>query len=97
MNGITFERLQGNESPVIANVLSHAFLTQPNNIAILHRQDEYARNQFDWVITFAKGATYLETNRPINLPSYQRAGFVVVGEEKIMDLTNRFLWRAPRK
>jgi len=43
------------------------------------------------------GATYLETDRPINLPFYQRAGFVVIGEEKILGVTNWFLWRAPRK
>ena len=54
MNGITVERPQENETPVIANVLSHAFLTRPNNIAIFQRQDEYARTRFEWVITFAK-------------------------------------------
>ena len=43
------------------------------------------------------GATYLETDRPINLPFYQRAGFVVIGEEKILGVTNWVLWRAPRK
>lgn len=97
MNGINVERPQGNETPVIATVLSHAFLTQPNTIAIFQRQDEYARTRFKRVITFAKGATYLETDRPINLPSCQRAGLVVFGEKEIMDLTNRFLWREPRK
>lgn len=199
MNDITVRRLQPGEAPIAATVLSHAFLTQPNNIAIWGRQDEDARraietmfriaklerpvstvlvalrdNQIVGVLNIAewprcqlspleglrlmpkvlmllkgamfrafqiqsvwakydprqphwhlgplgvlpqlqrqgigsrmlakcceiidqrKDAAYLETDRPENVPFYERFGFVVTGEEQILGVTNWFMGRSPR-
>ncbi len=199
MNDITVERLQPGEAPIAATVLSHAFVTQPNNIAIWGRQDEYARRAIETLFRVAilerpvstvlvarhddqivgalgmaewprcqlsplemlrlmprmlmllrggvfrasqlqsvwakhdpqqqhwhlgpigvlpqlqgqgigsrmlekccelidqpKDAAYLETDRPENVPFYERFGFVVTGEEQILGVRNWFMWRSPR-
>jgi predicted N-acetyltransferase YhbS len=43
-----------------------------------------------------KDAAYLETDRPQNVPFYERFGFAVVGEEEILGVLNWFMWRSPR-
>jgi ribosomal protein S18 acetylase RimI-like enzyme len=42
-----------------------------------------------------KDASYLETDRPENLPFYQRFGFKVIAEERILGVMNWFMWRDP--
>lgn len=42
------------------------------------------------------GPAYLETDRPENVPFYERFGFQVVGEAKIHDVPNWFMWRDAR-
>jgi predicted N-acetyltransferase YhbS len=43
-----------------------------------------------------KDAAYLETDRPQNVPFYERFGFVVIAEEQILGVRNWFMWRSPR-
>lgn len=43
---IRVERIQPSEIPTAAAVLSYAFLTQPNYIAIWHKQDESTRQMY---------------------------------------------------
>jgi GNAT superfamily N-acetyltransferase len=38
---------------------------------------------------------YLETDRPENVPFYERHGFEVVGEEPVLDVPNWFMSREP--
>jgi len=42
-------------------------------------------------------ASYLETDRPENVPLYERFGYTVIGEESISGVTNWFMWRSPRQ
>ncbi len=43
-----------------------------------------------------KSAAYLETDRPENVPFYERAGFTVIAKETILGVPNWFMWRSPR-
>lgn len=199
MNDITVERLQPNEISAAAIVLSHAFLTQPNNIAVWRGQDDSVRrkiesifrvaklerpvsnlwvarrdnqmvgvlNMAEWphcqmspleslrlmprmlalfggalpramqiqsawgkhdphqqhwhlgpigvspqiqrqgigsrllekcceIIDQRKEAAYLETDRPENVPFYERFGFAITAKESILGVPNWFMWRSPR-
>jgi ribosomal protein S18 acetylase RimI-like enzyme len=198
VNNVTVERLQPSDTLAAAAVLSHAFLTQPNAIAVWGRQDEYARrgietvfriaklerpistvlvarrdgqiagalNMTEWprcqlspleklrllplmlrlpwgvmsrsfqlqsawgkhdpqqrhwhlgplgvlpqlqrlgigsrmlekcceIVDQKKDAAYLETDRPENVPFYERFGFAVIAEEQILGVRNWFMWRSP--
>ncbi|MBI2832564.1 MAG: GNAT family N-acetyltransferase [Chloroflexi bacterium] len=39
------------------------------------------------------GAAYLETDKPVNVKLYQRFGFVVTSEAKVLGQPNWFMWR----
>lgn len=39
---------------------------------------------------------YLETDRAVNRPFYERLGFVVTGEENLLGVTNWYMWRDAR-
>lgn len=41
-------------------------------------------------------AAYLETDRAINVPFYEKFGFEVVDEEDVLGQRNWYMWRAPR-
>lgn len=41
-------------------------------------------------------AAYHETDRPENVPFYERFGFAVIAEEEILGARNWFMWRKPR-
>jgi GNAT superfamily N-acetyltransferase len=41
-------------------------------------------------------AAYHETDRPENVTFYQKFGFEVIGEERILDFDNWYLWRPPQ-
>jgi GNAT superfamily N-acetyltransferase len=40
---------------------------------------------------------YLETDKPENVPFYERFGFEVIGEERVLDVPNWFMRRPPRQ
>jgi len=198
VNNVTVERFQPSDTLAAAAVLSHAFLTQPNAIAVWGRQDEDARrgietvfriaklerpistvlvarrdgqiagalNMTEWprcqlspleklrllplmlrlpwgvmsrsfqlqsawgkhdpqqrhwhlgplgvlpqlqrlgigsrmlekcceIVDQKKDAANLETDRPENVPFYERFGFAVTAEEQILGVRNWFMWRSP--
>ena len=37
--------------------------------------------------------SYLETDRDRNVPFYEKHGFKVIGEEDILGVKNRYMWR----
>jgi predicted N-acetyltransferase YhbS len=47
------------------------------------------------IIDQKKDAAYLETDRPENVPFYERFGFAVSAEEQILGVRNWFMWRSP--
>lgn len=199
MDNVTIDWIQPGEANQAATVLSHAFLTQPNSLAVWGRQDEYARHVMETVFRIAKlnrpvsriliarkenliagvlnmagwphcqlsvserlrllprmmvmigskmfraskiqtvwarhdpqqqhwhlgpfgvlpelqrqgigsllmekccafidgrnDAAYLETDRPGNVPFYEKFGFSVTGEEIILGVRNWFMWRPPQ-
>jgi ribosomal protein S18 acetylase RimI-like enzyme len=54
MNNVTVERLQSSDTLEAASVLSHAFLTQPNIMAVWEKQDEHVRHSIETVFQIAK-------------------------------------------
>lgn len=54
MSLITVERLRADDQAEAAGVLSRAFLTQPNNVAIWRRQDEPTRRRIEKLFRIAK-------------------------------------------
>lgn len=48
------------------------------------------------IIDQGKDAAYLETDRAINVPFYERFGFAVTEKQDILGVTNWFMWRAAR-
>lgn len=199
MDNVIVETVQPGEIPETANVLSHAFVTEPNVIAVWRRQDEHSRRDIETVFRVAKlerplssvlvarqnsrivgalnmiewprcqstfgddikllplmvrrppglvlrsmklqsafkrhdprkhhwhlgpvgvlpqlqgmgigsrmmakccemldgkkDAAYLETDRLVNVPFYQRFGFTVIEEENILGVRNWFMWRSSR-
>ncbi len=42
-------------------------------------------------------AAYLETDRPENVPLYERFGFKVTEEAPVLGVRNWFMWRPPRR
>lgn len=200
MNDVIVERIQRNDFPQAAHVLSHAFVSEPNVVAVWRRQDESSRRDIETVFRIAKlerplsvalaarqegrivgalnmtewprcqlsmtdnlkllplmirrppalvwrsmrlqaafkrhdprkphwhlgpvgvwpqlqgksigsrmmgkccemldakkDAAWLETDRAVNVPFYQRFGFAVVSEEEILGVRNWFMWRPPRQ
>jgi ribosomal protein S18 acetylase RimI-like enzyme len=199
MSGISVGRLDSGEMSAALTLLSHAFLTQPNNVAVWRSQDERARRKIERLFRVVKlersvaemwgawtdgrlvgalnmtawprcqmssfemlavlprllvpcgialrrvaviqsawkrqdpgrarwhlgpvgvaaglqgrgigsrlletccamfdernEAGYLETDRPENVPFYQRFGFSVTATESILCVPNWFMWREPR-
>ncbi len=43
-----------------------------------------------------QAATYLETDRPENVPVYEHFGFKVTAQDTVVGVPNWFMWRAPR-
>jgi hypothetical protein len=61
MNNVTVERLQPSDSLEAATVLNHAFLTQPNIMAVWEKQDEYVRHLIETVFQIAKLGCLIST------------------------------------
>jgi ribosomal protein S18 acetylase RimI-like enzyme len=199
MNNVIVEKLQPGDLSETARVLSHAFMTEPNVVAVWRRQDEHSRRDIETVFRIAKldrpfatvlvaklegriagalnmtqwphcqpsfgdrlrllplmirrppalvwrsiqlqsafgrhdprkqhwhlgpvgvlpqlqgtgigsrmmlkccemldqkkDAAWLETDRTVNVPFYERFGFTVTDEEEILGVRNWFMWRSPR-
>lgn len=44
----------------------------------------------------SRGSAYLETDRPENVPFYERFGFEVVREHRVLGVPVWSMWRAPK-
>ena len=107
MERIVIELLQPGEIPEASALLGRAMCTNPVHVAVFRGQGEEERRRLEAMFRLLESfcehldrlqaAGYLETDRPENVPLYERFGFSVIGEAPVYGARSWFMWRPPRQ